>query len=426
MLATIQTAATTQPAAATQSAFDDRIEGRLETLRKVLTKDSVRKLRLAPIKFLSALVSDGDLRNLKFDRNTDPTASGPREQSMEIDTSLRQPVYRISRRTREAMARVQSNLGLDNQDTDWMIDNYFIHELLHNSQGMSGGNHSELSRHAPRVLLDVDYQADALAAVTATALAWLVPREFGFRANRCANENHWTLYERALKAILSQMEIFTLLGYWNTPRDQISLVATGLERVLRIATWHYQFHRLRSPFRPKRPLADFQILAQPVLDFRNLAWAAIFEPSTLCKDWPSNERANVAKWLKRKSLQGRLFPLHGRPQLVVTAATPLGTTRFIRHNSTETHYEDAFAGFFDNEPRRSKEFFTTLFMQQQWLRGGAEASAFNYAWLNLRKDRQVDLLKVTQGLALDLKPEQRGKVLDQLMTPSRSQILSAL
>lgn len=58
--------------------------------------------------------------------------------------------------------------------------------------------------------------------------------------------------------------------------------------------------------------------------------------------------------------------------------------------------------------------------------GGAEASAFNYAWLNLRKDRQVDLLKVTQGLALDLKPEQRGKVLDQLMTPSRSQILSAL
>ncbi|WP_139807399.1 hypothetical protein, partial [Mycobacterium avium] len=29
MLATIQTAATTQPAAATQSAFDDRIEGRL-------------------------------------------------------------------------------------------------------------------------------------------------------------------------------------------------------------------------------------------------------------------------------------------------------------------------------------------------------------------------------------------------------------
>lgn len=75
MLATIQTAATTQPAAATQSAFDDRIEGRLETLRKVLTKDSVRKLRLAPIKFLSALVSDGDLRNLKFDRNTDPTVT---------------------------------------------------------------------------------------------------------------------------------------------------------------------------------------------------------------------------------------------------------------------------------------------------------------------------------------------------------------
>lgn len=41
--------------------------------------------------------------------------------------------------------------------------------------------------------------------------------------------------------------------------------------------------------------------------------------------------------------------------------------------------------------------------------GGAEAGAFNYAWLNLRKDRQVDLLKATQGLAPDLKPEQRAR-----------------
>jgi len=407
--------------------IDDRIEGRLDTLRRVLTTGFVKELRIAPIAFLSTLLLDGDLRDLEFDRVNDPTASGPTSpgsvQSMEIVTSVRQPVYRISHQTREAMELVASNQGLDHQDTDWMIDNYFIHELLHNAQGMSGGNHSELGRQAPRVLLDVDYQADALAAVTATALAWLVPSEFGFSTTTPTTENHWTLYERAVRAILNQMEIFTLLGYWKLPRDQISMKRTSLERILRIATWHYQLHRLRY-FRVRRPLADFQILAQPVLDFRNLAWAATFEPDTVRVDWPSCEQTNVAKWLRRKTLKGRLFPLHTRPQLVVAAATPLGTTRFVRHNATQAHYENAFGGIFDNQDRRSREFFTSLFAQQEWLKGGSDTGAFSYDWLNLPKDG-IDHLEATDELALDLTPDQRVKVLTQLMTPSRSQILSA-
>jgi hypothetical protein len=202
--------------AATASSIDDRIEGRLDTLRTVLTNDDVKKLPIAPIRFLAALLLEGDLRNLKFDRDTDPTSSGGGQpgpvQSMEVVTSPGLSLYRVSHQTRTAMERVASNEALNEQDFDWMIDNYFIHELLHNAQGMSGGNHSELGRQAPRVLLDVDYQADALAAVTATALAWLVPIEFGFGSTPPISENHWTLYERAVRAILNQMEIFTLIG----------------------------------------------------------------------------------------------------------------------------------------------------------------------------------------------------------------------
>lgn len=410
--------------------IDDRIEQRLDTLREVLAKRYVRKLPLAPLVFLSALLSDGDLHNLKFDRDNEPTVgrdlpAGSPVQSMEIVASVGQPYYRISHQTRAAMARVASDRGLDAQDTDWMIDNYFIHELLHNAQGMSGGRHSELGGQAPRVLLDVDYQADALAAVTAASLAWLFPSKFGFTDPPPSTENHWTLYERAIRAVLNQMEIFTLLGYWEKTRAEISMVSTGLERILRIATWHYQYHRLQSPFRYQRPLADFQILAQPVLDFRNLGWAAVFAREFLRKDWPVKEKENIESWLKRKNLKGRLFDLPDRPPLIITSATPLGTTQFVRHHPTHTHYVAGFAGILDNRVRYSQELFTTLFAEHQWLKGGAEASAFEYSWMNLPKSRTINLLKATQGLGHELKTTARTKVLNQMMTPSRSQILSA-
>lgn len=398
--------------------IDDRIERRLETLCGVLTRGAAKKLRIAPVAFLSALLSE-PLRNLKFDRDNDPLSG----QSMEIFKSVRQKKYRISHQTREAMELVASNQGLDDQDTDWMIDNYFIHEFLHHAQGMSGGNHSQLRRHAPRVLLDVDYQADALAAFTATALAWLHPSKFGFGRTPVLDENHWTLYERAVSAVLNQMEIFTLLGNWATPRDQISMMPTSLERILRIATWHYQLHRL-STFSTRLPLADFQILAQPVLDFRNLAWAAIFEPDSLCKDWPLRERAVVEKWQKRASLKGRLFDLSGRPQLVLAAATQQGTTRFVRYSAaTRTHYYHAFDGIFDNDVGSSRLFFTALFEQHEWLKGGSDSSAFSYN-LNLR-GKGTDHLQLTNNLGRNLEIKERVEVLKQIMTPSRSQILSA-
>jgi hypothetical protein len=207
------------------------------------------------------------------------------------------------------------------------------------------------------------------------------------------------------------------------------MARTSLERILRIATWHYQLHRLRG-FRPSRPLADFQILAQPVLDFRNLAWAAVFEPDALCRDWPARERAIVAqwskrRWLRRKPVRGRLFPLDGRPPLVVAVPTPLGTTRFVRHHSPNPrHYEDAFAGIFLNRARRSRELFTSLFAVQPWLTGGSDASAYTYDWMNLPKDR-VDHFKATEGLNPSLDIKQRARVLTQFMRPSRSQMISS-
>lgn len=402
--------------------IDDHIERRLDTLRKVLAQEIVFDLPVAPIVFLSTLLTTGDLRNLRFDRDTEPTSAQPdpsgRVQSMEIVSSPRGSLYRISRRTRVAMCKVAADRKLDTQQTDWMIDNYFIHELLHFAQGMSGGNHSGLGRQAPPVLLAVDYQADALAAMVATILAWCSPGHFGFHGDIAKEENHWALYARAIEAILHQMEIFTLLMRRDMDRTAISGMRVSIERLLRIATWHYQLHRARA-FDVDRPLADFQILAQPMLSFRNLAWAASFAPDALRKDWPQREQDGYPGWKTGSAGPADdLFALHECPPLIVTGTTHYATTRFVRHTPTTQQYADAFAGFFENDTRASRDFFNTLFMNHTWLRGGPDRSAFSHAW-DLPETQRDPLASESQGLASGAREQQRLDLLNELLTPSR-------
>lgn len=166
----------------TQLNIDELLVASLERLKNALDGDMARALELAPIVFLRNLLHEGRLKGLKFDPKEPETAYVPLDTSdsqgraslpsMEIAGPQGQARYPISRRTREAMVAVVNQRALDARQTAWMIDNYFIHELIHYDQGMSGGNHSQLSQHAPQVLLAIDYQADALAVVVAAILAW--------------------------------------------------------------------------------------------------------------------------------------------------------------------------------------------------------------------------------------------------------------
>lgn len=407
------------------SDLDSRIETRLNILRNALQDPDVCDLPIGSIAFLGKLLASERLRDLEFDRSVDPTSSssvaGGPVPSMEIDISQRRRVYRISHRTREAMQRVIANRELNDQAADWMVDNYFIHELLHLAQGMAGGNHSGLSRQAPQVLLAIDYQADALAAVTATVLAWCFPEQFGF-ATVTNNVNHWTLYEHAIEAILNQLEIFTLLRRKDMDRTKISQMRGSLERTQRIAIWHYQLHRVRH-FLPDRPLADFQILAQPVLDFRNLAWAASFAPDALRRDWPARERehAELERYNTSTTHQRRQpFGINDRAPLIVTGVTPNGTTQFVRHAAaTPQQYAMAFEGIFDNHDRASRDFFTTLFASEEWLIGGGGKTPHSLAWSVVPRHAVSKLTKLTRGLAKEDKRAERLDLLNQIMTPSR-------
>jgi hypothetical protein len=424
--------------------IDDLLVESIERLKNVLNGSIARRLRYAPIVFLRNLLLNDKLKGLEFDRNNEPrppyvpadTAESQAilRPSMEIIGSQQgQAKYRISRRTRHAMATVVRERNLNQQQTAWMIDNYFIHELIHHDQGMGEGNHSQLSQHAPQVLLAIDYQADALAVVVATMLAWCEPFEFvqkhldWFVSDEHGPMiepiiNHWTLYTYAIEAVLYQMEIFTSLSRRAMDRSTISAMTADLERIQRIALWHYQFHRAQQ-FNPSCPLADFQILAQPMLDFRNLAWASVHRAQYLTRDWPKSELDLLKEWerLTKEFQFGHVFNQTERPQqLIVTGISPYGSTRFVRHTAaTQEDYQNAFLGFFELNTLASRDFFTTLFASQPWLIDRENGG--NGGGDNDDEDgspNPPDLRGNTENLAYDKGKEERFNILSQMMTPS--------
>jgi hypothetical protein len=361
-----------------QRVLDDRLQRRMQNLIEALNDDTVSQVDFGPLVFLRSLLNDR-LQGLRFDPNQVPTpqTKDGRPPSMEISDRPNDCYYRVNQRTRDAMRRVQTDYSRDECAVDWMIDNYFIHELFHFAQGMGGGRHSGIGDEAPLVLLAIDYQADALAAVTQFILAWCCPKLFGVD-NPAESENHWTLYQKAIGSILDQMEIFTLLTLDNMDRTEIGKRPWGYARILRIATWHYQSHRA-SKFNPDRPVADFQILMQPHLDFRNLAQAARYDElqskekkkgkkRLLTRNWPANEKRLLRDPTTSKN--HGFYAVNGRNALIITGVTPSGTTAFIRHAHGQELYERAFQAFFDHYLPGSERFFTSLFEDpNSWLIG---------------------------------------------------------
>ena len=395
--------------------IEDSLETRLEILKGVLASFEFSGLAFGPINYLKHQLTEGRLRDLRFDRALEP------QGAMDYLINQTDRAFLLSKRARLAMHTLAQERGLTDREIDWMVDNFYIHELLHFAQGMGGGNHSLLRTQAPQVLLAIDYQADAIAVVTATVLAWCKPEFYGYAAPG-PMDNHWTLYVEAIKAVLRQMDIFTLLARRDMDRSKIATSPSSVERIQRIATWHYQLHRAQS-FNPQRPLADFQILSQPILDFRHLAAVGVLRPAALTHEWPVKEREIIDSLTASASAAGIPIKFEDRAPLVVTGATPHGTTRFVRHTPAHNgQYADAFKGVFTADPSLSQELFTTMLELNPWLTGydqpppgGGPDSPDD----DMPTSPTPGLLDLTGSLAIDASEADRMDILAGLLKPSQ-------
>lgn len=394
------------------AAIEDCLESRLEVLKEALASFEFSGLMFGPISYLQHELQDGRLRDLRFDSRREP------DGSMDYIINQKERVFLLSRRARLAMQTVAHARLLTGREIKWMVDNFYLHELLHFAQGMGGGSHSLLRTQAPQVLLAIDYQADAIAAVTATVLAWCKPDLFGYESPVPA-DNHWTLYVEGINAVLRQMEIFTLMTLRDMDRDKIATLPTTVERIQRIATWHYQLHRAQR-FNPRRPLADFQILFQPVLDFRHLAAVGLLRPSELTHEWPSREREIVESLTSIFNSAVLPIKFEDRAPLILTGATPHGTTRFVRHTPAhDGQYADAFRGLFTAEPGLSQEFFTTMLESNTWLTGYDQPPSGAGSSDDARTAPPPGLQKPTDSLAMEAPESERLNILVQLLKPSQ-------
>ena len=409
------------------SDINKRLKGRLEVLSQMLANPYVNTVKLGPVRFLSNLLHRR-LRGLKFDSDLTPASPGDAMTYAEDGTQRR---LVLSMRLRQAMQQVAKVHTLSSRQIDWMIDNFYIHELLHFGQGMAGGNHSQLRTQSEPVLLAIDYQADAVAVVTAAILAWIRPDLYGYETSEkdlYADTDHWTLLAAGIRATLLQMEVFTTLSSADLQdRSKVASWPASLERIQRIATWHLQYHRVEM-FNRARPLADFQILAQPMLDFRYLAAANTLCPELLTRTWPSNEAAAVVA-IQQRLGDVRASPyLHAsyekRSDLIVTGTTPVGTTMFYRHSAAQPdHYSSAFEGFFEARTGKSRDFFRSMLEHCRWWIG------YDSGWggggtggpdpTDPKSPSGTGLDEQTKGLALDLDENKRVELLKLILMPEQ-------
>lgn len=412
-------------------AVNARLASRMEALTRALGDPYVETVKLGPIRFLSDLLH-GQLKGLAFDPDEVPKRAG---DAMVIESDGKAHRFVLSVRIRMAINEVASDQHLSDREIDWLIDNFYLHELLHFAQGMGGGNHSQLRTQAPAVLLAIDYQADAVAVMGATILAWCRPDLFGFEekdADLLKATDHWTLLSQGIEATLMQMDVFTKLRYADVHvREPIVNQSASVERIQRIATWHMQWHRSRR-YKRSRPLADFQILAQPMLDFRYLAIASTLCPQFLTRAWAANEKQAIGvvedalRGVQRSPYLEAAY--RERAHLVVTGTTPFGTTQFVRHNAAQPeHYREAFEGFFETDPNKSANFFNSMFEDHKWWiggqGGGGPPGGDGDDPNNSDGPGGTPLDQMTTGLAIGETAEFRADLLRRVITPKQKPLV---
>jgi hypothetical protein len=387
----------------------DFVRERLAAIRSTLLAGDFADIRFGPIAFLqSEIGKHGSLRNIDAElRVLD-------DGVMDFETGRSGMLLLLSERFLAAASKLVEERKLTARQKIWMIDNFLIHELLHSAQGMSGGRHSDLRLHSPQTLLSIDYQADAAAVLVAVVLAWSDPKAFGYESED-AQTDLWTLYREGVRAVTHQIDIFTYIGRRDLNQAAEGKTAVTIERLQRIAAWHFQHHRAEN-FNTTLSVADFQILHQPGIDFRNTGAAGMLKPDLLNIDWPQLEPEFV-EWLGSEKNRKKLgISMSDRVPLILTSSSPTGTTRFVRFApASQRHYRDAFVGFFSANLSKSYRFFTSLLQDCEWATGGPK-----------RRDRAGrKILPSTSGLALDQSRKMRQVLLAKSMRPENHAIVFA-
>lgn len=242
--------------------------------------------------FGNVFAANGSLAKLEYD-----PAKAPSEGRMQIIGKTGSHYFLLSNGILRLIENFVSETKIKQDELDYAIDDFLVHEIIHQAQGMAGGNHRNLRAVAPNVLAALDYEADACAILVLLTL-WLVEL---FERTKDANSLNsikqskatWIQYAALIKATLHQIHIFSLMTTRERPAPLKSVLGRSvpLLRWERSCAWHFQYHRALN-FHVSLPVADFQVLFRPIIGFRNQEWA---ENAALLKyNWPKIELKRAA------------------------------------------------------------------------------------------------------------------------------------
>ncbi len=192
----------------------------------------------------------------------------------------------------------------------WLLDNLLLHEVYHLSQGMGYGNHHGLGRESPEVLLELDYQADAVAILVSCTLAWIDPRgrvhELTGDVSR-EDVGPMSLLDYAITANLHQCEVFTRARFARRDgeseadfRQRIARAPVRYLRFMRLLIWQYQLARARN-FPEGARWADLYLMSRPEITLRNVrAFEIMADQAVLQTGWSSIEQQRYSEADARK------------------------------------------------------------------------------------------------------------------------------
>ena len=199
-----------------------RVQQRLDTLVIRIRGVDEEAANFGPLLFLKHEFDKGSLRGLVVLRDK----NARQDMQYRLDQAQRQLI--LSDRLLSTISILSKERKLNPRRIDWLIDNFLIHEFLHMAQGMSGNRHSDLRIQSPKVLLAIDYQADAAAIVISMILGRFEPEAFGFRRDEIKG-NPLILGQEGVQAVLHQIELFRthhLVAQgrvWSGDKDHVSL-----------------------------------------------------------------------------------------------------------------------------------------------------------------------------------------------------------
>ena len=232
-------------------------------------------------------------------------------------------------------------------DTETVIDNFLIHEIVHRAQGMGDGRHRGLGASTPEILALCDYEADASAVLIQTFLDCAsMGTTFLDEATRL---QVWRFYRTNIRSVLGQIGIFSLMSETGSPQtqDQARSTPIDLRRWERMAAWHFQDHRANAFHRTRSPL-EMQILFSPRLTSRIAAAAA--EEGVLCQ-------AEITARLHEPRM-GDTVGADGSVDVTVAFSNRWGVREVHRLTTyAHDHLAGLMNGIFERDAAQSAPFF---------------------------------------------------------------------